>query len=190
MNSAARVLENESALVVRAQASPAAFAPIYDHYFPRVYTYVRYRILDRATADDLTAQIFERVLGGIPSYRPERAPFGAWLFAIARNTVNDYLRALRRRRWLSFERLAEHPSSDPPPEVVVARRAIRRKLLEAVAHLNERDRDLIALKFSAGLNNRRIAEMMGMSESNVGVSLYRAMQKLRQHLRGEEESHE
>ncbi len=63
--------------------------------------------------------------------------------------MNDYLRALRRRRWLSFERLADHPSPDPPPEVVVARRDIRQKLLEAVAQLNERDRDLIALKFSA-----------------------------------------
>ena len=75
----------------------------YDHYFPRVYNDVRYRVGDAETADDLTAQVFERALVNIGRYRRERAPFAAWLFAIARNAVSDCLRAQRWRRWLSLE---------------------------------------------------------------------------------------
>lgn len=179
-------LENESALVERAQASPAAFAPIYDHYFPRIFTYVRYRVPDAPTADDLTAHIFEKALVNMAAYRPERAPFGAWLFGIARNAVNDYLRAQRRRPWLSFDWLTQHPSPDPLPETVAIRATTHQHLLNTVARLTERERDLIALKFSGGLTNRRMAELMGMSESHVGVSLYRALQKLRAMLKDEE----
>jgi len=91
MDGTIAVLPNELALVARATAEPAAFAAIYDHYFPRVYNYVRYRVRDVETADDITAQVFERALVSIGSYRPERAPFSAWLFAIAHNpiSIND-----------------------------------------------------------------------------------------------------
>lgn len=186
MNGAVQALENEPALVTLAQASPAAFAPIYDHYFPRVYTYVRYRVADAFTADDLTAQIFERALVHMRAYHPERAPFGAWLFAIARNAVNDHLRARRRWPWLSFEGLTDHPSPEPQPEAAAQGSLTSRRLLEAVAGLDERERDLIALKFSAGLTNREIAVITRLSEGNVGVSLYRAMRKLRRRLPDEE----
>jgi RNA polymerase sigma-70 factor (ECF subfamily) len=190
MDSAVPVLEDEHALVSDAQASPAAFAPLYDHYFPRIYTYVRYRVADAPTADDLTSQIFERALVHVRAYRPERAPFGAWLFAIARNAVNDHLRAQRRRRWLSFEWLARHPGPEPPPEAAALRDLAHENLMRAVVHLGEKDRDLIALKFSGGLNNRQIARFTGMSEGNVAVSLYRAVQKLRRLLKDDGVDHE
>jgi RNA polymerase sigma-70 factor (TIGR02952 family) len=182
------VLPNELALVARATAEPAAFAAIYDHYFPRVYNYVRYRVRDAETADDVTAQVFERALVRIGSYRPERAPFVAWLFGIARNAVNDHLRAKRRRRWLSLEVLRDRASAEPQPEEVAIHSETHAELLAAVAGLSDRERDLIALKFAAGLTNRRIAELTGLSESNVGVILYRAIRKLRDYLTGNEET--
>jgi RNA polymerase sigma-70 factor (TIGR02952 family) len=179
MDGTVAVLTNELALVARATAEPAAFAAIYDHYFPRVYNYVRYRVRDAETADDLTAQVFERTLVSIGSYRPQRAPFAAWLFGIARNAVNDHLRAKRRRRWLSLETLRDRASTEPQPEEIAIHSETHAELLAAVAHLSDRERDLIALKFAAGLTNRRIAELTGLSESNVGVILYRAMRRLR-----------
>jgi RNA polymerase sigma-70 factor (ECF subfamily) len=182
MDGTVAVLSNELALVARAMAEPAAFAVIYDHYFPRVYNYVRYRVRDAETADDVTAQVFERALVRIGSYRPERAPFATWLFAIARNAVNDYLRAKRRRRWLSLEMLRDRASAEPQPEEVAVHSETRAELLAAVARLSDRERDLIALKFAAGLTNRRIAELTGLSESNVGVILYRAVRQLRTEL--------
>lgn len=182
MDGTVTVLPNEQALVACATAEPAAFAAIYDHYFPRVYNYVRYRVGDAEMADDLTAQVFERALVSIGRYRPERGPFAAWLFAIARNAVSDCLRAQRRRRWLSLEVLRDRASTEPQPEEVAIRDETRAELLAAVARLSDRERDLIALKFAAGLTNRRIAKLTGLSESNVGVILYRAMRRLRAEL--------
>lgn len=190
MDGTVALLPDELALVARASAEPAAFAAIYDHYFPRVYNYVRYRVADAQEADDLTAQIFERALVHIGGYCPERAPFAVWLFAIARNAVSDHLRAQRRRRWLSLEALRDRTSADPQPEESVTRDETRAELLGAVARLSDRERDLIALKFAVGLTNRRISEISGLSESNVGVILYRAVGRLRAELSAREESHE
>jgi RNA polymerase sigma-70 factor (TIGR02952 family) len=182
MDGTVAALANEPALVARATAEPAAFAAIYDHYFPCVYNYVRYRVRDADTADDLTAQIFERTLISIGSYRPEQAPFAAWLFAIARNAVNDYLRAQRRHRWLSLEALRDRASADPQPEEVAMHHETHAEVLAATSRLSDREQDLIALKFAAGLTNRRIAELTGLSESNVGVILYRTVRRLRAEL--------
>jgi RNA polymerase sigma-70 factor (ECF subfamily) len=119
-------------------------------------------------------------------YRPERAPFAGWLFAVARNAVNDHLRAQRRRRWLSLEALRGRASPEPPLEAAVIDDETRADLLTAVARLSGRERDLIALKFAAGLTNRRIAQLTGLSESNVGVILYRTVRRLRAKLSSEE----
>lgn len=182
MDGTAAVLPNELALVARAVVEPAAFAAIYDHYFPRVYNYVRYRVGDAETADDLVSEVFERALVNLGSYRPERAPFAAWLFAIARNAVNDHLRARKHRRWLSLDALRDRTGIRPWPEEAIIHDETRAELLAAVARLSERERDLIALKFAAGLTNRRIAELSGLSQSNVGVILYRAVRRLRAEL--------
>lgn len=180
------ILPDERALVAQVAAEPAAFAAIYDHYFPRVYNYVRYRVGDATAADDVTARVFERALVHLGRYRPERAPFAAWLFAIARNAVIDHLRAQKRRRWLSLDLLRGRASSEPKPHESVVQDETRTELLAAVATLSERERDLIALKFAAGLTNRRIAELTGLGESNVGVILYRAVRRLRAELGAEE----
>lgn len=175
----------EAALAERSLGDREAFAALYDRYFPRVYNYVRFRCTDPATADDLTSQIFERVLDRIGTYQPKTAPFGAWLFAIARNLLNDHLRAQRRRTWVSLDELKQLFSRAPGPEETVIAAETHRRLLEALDKLSERERDLIALKFTAGLTNRQIAEMSGLSESNVAVIVFRALRQLRD-LLGEE----
>jgi RNA polymerase sigma-70 factor (ECF subfamily) len=182
MNDIAAALPNELALVAQASANAAAFAALYDHYFSRVYNYVRYRLPDTDTADDITAQVFERALTHLGSYQAEKAPFSAWLFTIARNAVNDHLRAQQRRRWLSLDVLWNWSSAEPQPGEVVVEHELQDELLAAVVRLGSRERDLIGLKFAAGLTNRRIAELTGLSESNVGIILYRAVRRLRSDL--------
>ena len=179
MDGTTTIMPNEGALAARAATEPDAFAAIYDHHFPRVYNYVRYRVGDAQVADDLSARIFERALVNIESYRSARAPFAVWLFVIARNVVSSHFRAQKRRRWLSLAALRDRASVEPRPEEVVIQNETRAELLAAVADLSDRERDLIALKFAAGLTNRRIAELTGLGESNVGVILYRAARRLR-----------
>ena len=179
-------LPNELALIARASVEPAAFAALYDHYFPRVYNYTRYRVGDAQAADDLTAQTFERVLANILDYRPTRGPFAAWLFVIARNAVNDHLRAQKRRHWRSLVSLRNQASPLPGPEESLISDETKAELLAALARLSDRERDLVALKFTSGLTNRRIAELTGLSQSNVAVILYRAVRRLRAEMRAKE----
>ncbi len=185
MDGTAGALTQERRLVARAQVEPSAFAAVYDHYYPRVYTYIRYRVSELEAAQDLTARVFERVLDKIGDYRAERAPFGAWLFTIARNVVNDHLRSQKRHPSLPLDDL-ELASPEPCPEEAVMRSQTLAGLLAALAGLSEREREIVALRFAAGLTNRRIAEMMGLSEKNVSVILYRAMQRLREQVQAEE----
>ena len=190
MDSRVALPADERALVARATAEPAAFAAIYDQYFPRIYNYVRYRVRDAATADDITAGIFEAVLVKLHSYRPERAPFAVWLFAVARNAVNDHLRAVKRRRLLWLDDLAEPADGTPPPEQLAMQDETRSELLAALARLDERERDLLALKFAAGMTNRHIAELTGLGESHVGVIVYRSIRRLRREMESRGQSDE
>lgn len=179
-------LPDEHELVSRAVSKPAAFAAIYDHYFPRIYNYARYRVGEAGAADEITARIFEQTLTKIGGYRPERAPFAAWLFGIARNTVNQHLRTHRRRRWISLDLLFNRRSGDPDPEEVLVQNEMHMELIKALGGLSDRERDILALKFASGMTNRHIATLTGLGESNVSVLLYRAIRKLRDELKSRE----
>ena len=175
----------EAALAQRAASDRYYFATLYDRYFPRVYNYMRFRCSDPQTADDLTSLVFEKALKEIAHYQAERAPFAVWLFTIARNTLTDHLRAGQRHPWLSLDLLRGHSNPDHSTEEALIEAETRDNLTRALARLSERERDLIALKFQAGLNNRQIAEMTRLSESNVGVTVFRAIQRLRVLMEGQ-----
>jgi RNA polymerase sigma-70 factor (ECF subfamily) len=163
------------------------FLALYDAYFQRVYNYTRYRCGDAHTADDLTAAIFERVFNHLEDYRAERGVFGAWLFVIARSVVSHHLRAEQADRWLPLDEANDYADGAPSPEESLIHSETQNGLLAALSKLDERERDLLSLKFAARLTNRRIAEITDLSESNVAVILYRAIHRLRSIL---ETSHE
>lgn len=179
MNTVELTVGNERALVERARKDPAAFARLYKHYLQRVYNYMRYRLPDVQTADDLTAQVFHQALESLENYDEKRAPFGAWLFGIAHNVVKNYYRRQERARWLSLDSLRHRFSLNAQPEEAFLHNERQRLVLQAVARLTEREREIVALKFGGGLNNRQIAALTGLSAGNVGVILYRSMKQLK-----------
>lgn len=176
---------DEDALAACAQADRAAFADVYDRFFRRVYNYVRYRVGDPETTDDVTAQIFERALRHLADYDARRAPFAAWLFGIARNAVRDHLRRRQNSAPTPLEAIEDLPGDDAEPEQQIESAQARNRILRLVAALDERAQEIVALKFGAGLTNRRIADLMRLGESNVNVILYRTLRKLRQQLEEE-----
>jgi RNA polymerase sigma factor (sigma-70 family) len=152
------------------------FEALYQRTFPRVYAYVASMLRDRSAAEEVTAQAFERAYRKRSSYRSGRGTPEAWLFGIARHAALDELRRLKRRAPLEAD--PEDLSSVAPEdhaEGIVRRETVR----AALATLEPRDRDLISLKFQAGLSNVEIGRVLAMSESNVGTKLHRAMEKLR-----------
>jgi len=181
MERIARVNTDPNLLAQQAAHDPQSFASLYDCYFSRVFNYLRYRCEDDNTADELAAQTFERLLNKLERYDPRRGPFEPWLFAIARNLVTDHHRK-SWQRWLPWDNLQRLPAAEPGPEVQLIQQENQVELWAAVDRLDSRSRDLLGLKFGARLNNRQIADRSGLSESNVGVLLYRSIMKLRAQL--------
>ena len=153
-----------------------SFADLYERCFTRVYGYVASLLRDSSAAEDVTAQAFERAYRKRSSYRPARGSAEAWLFGIARNAALDELR--RRKRQAPLE--AEHEDHtltgpDDGAELALTRELVR----AALATLDARERDLVALKFAGGLSNAELAHVLGTSESNAGTRLHRTVTKLR-----------
>jgi RNA polymerase sigma-70 factor (ECF subfamily) len=141
-----------------------------------VYAYVATLLRDRAAAEDVTAQAFERAFRRLRSFDRRRGEERAWLFGIARNAAIDELRRRRRAARMAAEPAEEDELSPVEgADVVLRRTAVR----EALYRLPAREREVIALKFHAGMSNSELAAVLGVSESNAGTLLYRAMQKLR-----------
>ncbi|MEW5958591.1 MAG: sigma-70 family RNA polymerase sigma factor [Chloroflexota bacterium] len=153
------------------------FAQLYQTHLAGVFNYCLFRVSQRAVAEDLTADAFERAWRARHSYRPERAAFGTWLFTIARRVVTDWQRRQSRRPvtglddWQSAETLAPDRQLEETEEQVQLRRLLHT--------LNPPEQELIALKFGAGMTNGEIGRVIGKSDTAVGSALYRLMQKLR-----------
>jgi RNA polymerase sigma factor (sigma-70 family) len=163
--------------LVAAEGEVEDFEALYRRTFPRVYAYAASLLRDRSAAEEVTAQAFERAYRKRRSYRPRRGTVDAWLFGIVRNAALDELRRRRRRADLEAE----------PADLVTGgaeervEGAIRRQaVLAALAGLEPRDRELVALKFAGGLGNAEIARVLGVSESNAGTRLHRVLTKLRE----------
>lgn len=151
---------------------------VYRDQLPRLYNYFRFRIGRDADVEDLTAHTFEKAWKARDRYRQDLAGFSTWLFGIARNVATDYLRS--RRAHLPLDAATDVADSSTP-EDELARRSDLAHLAKLSALLSDRQRELIALKYGATLNNRLIAQITGLSESNVGTVLQRAVEKLRVH---------
>ena len=153
------------------------FAAFYNEFLPQVYRYVRYRVADTATAEDLAATTFEKALN---AWGKRRKPdsVAPWIFRIARNAVASHYR--QRGLWLevSLDCVEGRLSLDSEPEERVLYIERWERICDGIRALSPRDQDIIALKFGSGLTNRAIAPVVGTSESNVAVILHRAMRKL------------
>jgi RNA polymerase sigma-70 factor (ECF subfamily) len=159
-----------------AQTAWERFEVLYRSSRDDVFAYVATLLGDRGAAEDVTALAFECAYRRRRTFDRRRGEERAWLFGIARNAALDELR--RRRR---VARLVTEPqdASDAAVEDG-AEVALRRTVVaEALSRLPAREREVIALKFHAGMHNAELARVLGISESAAGTLLYRTMEKLR-----------
>ena len=162
----------------RSQEAPIDWGAVYTQALPKVYNFFRYRLTDITLAEDLTSITFERAWRGRHRFQPGRVEPVTWLLGIARNVWREHLREQHRARPLSLKTM-EHLPATGDPELQLQAQDERERLRVLLSHLPEREQTLIALKYGAGLTNRQIASMTGLSESNVGTILHRTVKKLR-----------
>ena len=171
----------EQTLVATAEDAPPAADLAFDRLYRSsrddVYAYVASLLRDAPAAEEVTAAAFERAYRKRNRFDPERGEPRAWLFGIARNAALDEL----RRRGRQAELAAEPEDLESHAFDEHAERSERRLAVSAaLERLEPRERELIALKFFAGLANAEIAQVLGIGESNAGTKLHRAMTKLRE----------
>jgi RNA polymerase sigma factor (sigma-70 family) len=143
----------------------------------RVYSYVAYRVGDGPDAEDITSETFERALRYKKSYDSAKGEPVAWLIGIARRCIEG--RPMSPELSSEFLERVDHVDLEDG--------ALRRiDLSAAVSLLEERDRDLIALRYGADLTARQIAELQGAKTNAIEVALHRALARLRTHLEGSE----
>ena len=149
---------------------------VYGEQLPRVYNFFRYRVGNDSTAEELTSRTFEKAWRSRRRYRHDLAAFATWLLRIARNVAIDHLRA--ERRYMPLEAAGELTDGHTPEHAKIRESDIER-LTRLVEDMPDREQEVLALKYGAEATNRRIAELTGLSESNVGTILHRAVETLR-----------
>jgi RNA polymerase sigma-70 factor, ECF subfamily len=156
----------------------SAFEALFRECAGEVHGYLISLLRDRAAAEDITALAFERLYRSRSRLDRRRGTPRAWLFAIARNAALDELR--RRRRTSGFGLNASDPAEEHALDESLEQAERRATVAEALASLALRERELVLLKFHGQLSNAELARAMGISESNVGTRLHRALTRLRQ----------
>ena len=171
-------MQEEESLVRRAQQrDEEAFAKLYEEYFDKIYRYVTLRIGDHMEAEDVTQQVFIKVLHSISSFKWKGIPFSAWLFRIARNQVIDYVRKKKRYATVPLdERLA---GRDIDLQLAAERKLDIEGVLAATKQLTDAQREVISLRFTSELSIAEVSKIMGKSEGAVKALQHSAIAALR-----------
>jgi len=158
------------------------FAEKYQQFFPRVFAYVYGRVYNVHQAEDLVSEVFERAFLKMDSLRNDEA-FATWLFTIARNLVTSQARKRGRETIVDPDILKSVVATSISVENEVLVREEVAAVVECLKKFPQREQDIVSLKFDAELTNGQIARVMGLSEANVRVILFRTLRKLRERLK-------
>jgi RNA polymerase sigma-70 factor (ECF subfamily) len=173
----------ERLLVQAAQSDPTKFDALYELHFERVYYFLARRVHDRATAEDLTSDVFHKALANLATYQWRGAPFAAWLFRIASNALADQYKRASREQSSSDnpQNPDEHPDLSPPDLETIDYHA---RLFRLVDHLPAVQRQVIRERFVEQRSIREIADRLNKTEGAVKQLQFRALQTLRAQMEG------
>ncbi len=166
-----------------AQSDPARFDALYERHFERVYAFVASRTRDRATAEDVTSEVFHKALANLASYEWRGVPFAAWLLRIAANAIVDH--AKRAAREFPAPNDPLEPANDPDVQAsemrVIEHRA---KLFRLVGQLPPVQKQVVYERFVEQRTIKEIARRLGKTEGAVKQLQLRAVQNLRAQMEG------
>jgi len=188
----------EQELLERCRHDPGAFAELYDENFEQIFHYILHRISNVPLAEDLTSQTFEKAVRKIGRFRWRGISVTAWLYRVASNEVNSYLRKQYRKK--RFERpWSEHytavDSRSPDHELEAAEAEVSRhelfaRVADQLKRLGRLDQTILTLRYFEGKSYREIAEILGKREGTMRMRASRALGKLRGLLSQEDIGHE
>ena len=169
--------DDERALIEAAQKDPSRFAALYELYFERVYAYIARRVRERSAAEELTSHVFHQALANLGRFQWRGAPFAAWLFRIAANSIAD--RAQRMARESSHESNPSLEGLAAGPETNLEQVEMLARVYRLVDQLPWDQRYVIRLRFAEEKSIREIAQQLSRSEGAIKQLQFRALQRLR-----------
>ena len=179
-------MTDETALLKRAKNYDlAALEQLYDRYAPRMYAYIYRRLGDPAVAEDLTSELFVRMLRAIQEERAWRDSFSAWLYRIAHNMVVDQYRRRSPTPDLSLDE-ALLGSDDGDPAEIVEKDQANERLRAAIGRLTPEQQEVLALRYGEGMKAREVAKVIRKTTGAVEALQRRALASLRRILNGAE----
>ena len=174
-------------LIQRAQGGDvAAIGDLYDRHHESIFKYLWLRVGDRQAAEDLTGDVFIRMMSALPNYRFAGAPFRAWLYRIAHNLIVDHIRRANLRTSVPLEAIEEQ-AHDNDPRAVVEHKLQVERLQQALMQLDQNQREVVALRFVVGLSLQEVAQVIGRTEAAVKSLQHRGLAALRHTLSEKEQ---
>ena len=155
------------------------FERMYEEYFPKIYNFIYYQILERDAVEDMVSDVFLKVAANAHSFDPGRASFKTWIYRIAKNAVADYYRSKRPVLSLDDEETEIDVTISFEEQLERISTERRKAVFRALTQLTRRERLMVYYKYFEDYNNRQIAVMLEMNESTVGTVLSRTLKKLR-----------
>jgi len=173
------MLHSDQLLVQAAKSGNTdALAEIYDRHYASIYAYIYYRVSDQLVAEDLSSDVFVRMVDRIRDFQTSDRPILAWLFTIAHNLVVDYYRRNPSARNLPIgERLPTNP--EDAPELIAGQHLSRASLLAAMNELTEAQRQVVFLRFFEGRNHVEVAQILNKEVADIKSLQARALAALR-----------
>ena len=150
---------------------------IYLEYREKVFRYVRGKVASTADAEDVTSEIFWRVISSLDSYDEEKSTLSTWIYTITHNTVCNYYRE-RSKRALSLDENAPGSCTDDVM-TEIENEILKENLAIALETLTEREQDIIVLYYYHEISLRDIAIKMGITYTNAKFIKHQAIGKLR-----------
>jgi RNA polymerase sigma-70 factor, ECF subfamily len=174
---------DEGALLERARQSDSqALGELYDRYAGRIHTYILCHVGNQELAEDLTANVFIKMLDAVRTSNAWQTSFSGWLYRIAHNAMIDHFRKRDHGPTLPLDEQLVSAEDNP---VVAVDQIMRSEMVgEALLRLTEEQQLVIACKFFQGLTNAQIADLMGKTEGAIKSLQYRALGTLRRVLEG------
>jgi RNA polymerase sigma-70 factor (ECF subfamily) len=167
-------------LIRRAQGGNVnAVGELYDRHHTRIFKYVWSQVRDEHLAEDLTGEVFVRMVTGLPNYRLQKVPFQAWLYRIAHNlTVDHYRKASRRERVPLYHAEGQRDEENDPASIVERQLSVER-VQRALDELDPTQGEVVVLRFLVGLSLREVALTLDKTVGAVKSLQYRGLVALR-----------
>lgn len=179
-----------SGLILLAQRGDVdAIGALYDQHHQALFRYIWLRVGERTLAEDLTGDVFVRMLAALPRYQPSLVSFRAWLYRIAHNLVVDHYRKGGDRNSVPLQQAENKSAEGETPLALFEQELTVERLRRALEALEQTQRDVVTLRFLSGLSLQETAEVMGKTEAAIKALQHRSLAALRSALAEEIENH-